>query len=557
MGTTILTAESYINGELQYYNKQGWVEQVPPLVNTCYDWYIGYVKSFHDYYIKTGDKTATSLKKLPLYMAKKVAEDWANLLINEKCDIVIPQKDLLDTLLLNTNSWVKLNQGIEKSFALGYGAIVQGVNNLVVNDNGEITDKSNAIITNDFVPAIMCRPLTFNNGEVEDIAFIFENTKYIKVIIHIKDNRKTIKLDDESEITNSNYGNYDIINVVARNLSPFTIVERYVFNTNSPLPLFQMLQPNLANNNDITSPLGISVYGNAIECFKAIDNAYDSLNNEIQLGRKRVVADYDQYTEVDENGNKFSTFDPNDALIYSIPKRQDKVNSESKQLLEDISGELRTDAIIGALNQHLNILSSKVGMGENYYRFTDAQKGVTTATQVISENSTLFRTMKKHEILIEQTLKKMVQSLIFLNNNFTSNPTMQEVALEDIEVQFDDSIIEDTQANKNTDRNDVTSGVLSKVEYRMKYYGEDEGTAVKNLLKFNADIFTSKAEQLKTLLNDGLITPEAFVKLVYGDYGKYIPNFNEADMIAKVTESVELAKEVPSPFDNITEEDEF
>ena len=165
--------------------------------------------------------------------------------------------------------------------------------------------------------------------------------------------------------------------------------------------------------------------------------------------------------------------------------------------------------------------------------------------------------MKKHEILIEQALKKMVQSLIFLNNNFTSNPTMQEVALEDIEVQFDDSIIEDTQANKNTDRSDVTSGVLSKVEYRMKYYGEDEGTAVKNLLKFNADIFTSKAEQLKTMLNDGLITPEAFVKLVYGDYGKYIPNFNEADMIAKVTESVELAKEVPSPFDNITEEDEF
>ena len=79
MGTTILTAESYINGELQYYNKQGWVEQVPALVNTCYDWYTGYVKSFHDYYIKTGDKTATSLKKLPLYMGKKVAEDWANL----------------------------------------------------------------------------------------------------------------------------------------------------------------------------------------------------------------------------------------------------------------------------------------------------------------------------------------------------------------------------------------------------------------------------------------------------------------------------------------------
>ena len=42
------------------------------------------------------------------------------------------------------------------------------------------------------------------------------------------------------------------------------------------------------------------------------------------------------------------------------------------------------------LNQQLNTLSSKVGLGENYYSFTDAQKGVTTATQVISENSSII-----------------------------------------------------------------------------------------------------------------------------------------------------------------------
>jgi A118 family predicted phage portal protein len=384
---------------------------------------------------------------------------------------------------------------------------------------------------------------------VEDIAFVFENTKYINVILHIKDTRKTKKLDDETEIINDNYNNYDIVNIKIRNSGDFGVEKKFTFHTKSPIKLFQPIQPNICNNADLDSPLSVSVYANAISTLMAIDNVYDSLNNEIQLGRKRIIADVDQYTEVDEKGNKVSTFDPNDALIYSIPARDTKVGEAQKQLLEDISGQLRINDIVAALNQQLSIYSSKVGFGENYYRFSDMQKGVTTATQVISENSTLYKTMRKHEILLEQSLKDMVLSLVYLNNTFTTNPTINLKGYEDIVVQFDDSIIEDTEAQKTSDRQDVNNGVMSKVEYRMKYYGEDEETAVKSILKTNVDIITHKAEQLTTLLNDGYITPTAFVKLVYGEYGQYIEGFNEQELIAKVEESVVNNKPIPSPFD--------
>ncbi len=553
---TILTAESYINNELQRYNKQGYVEQVPPLVKTCYAWYRGFVDSFHKYYIKTGTTTFTNLEKLPLYMAKKTGEDWANHLINEKCDIIIPQKELLDDILDKTKSWTKLNRGIEQSFCLGYGFMVQGVKNLEIDEEGTIVGNKDAYITNDYVPAIMCRPLTYVDREVEDIAFVFENTKYINVILHIRDTRKTIKIDDKTEINNENYNNYDIVNIKVRNSGDFGIEERFTFHTKSPIKLFQPIQPNICNNADLDNPLSVSVYANAISTLMAIDNAYDSLNNEIQLGRKRVVADVDQYTEVDENGNKVNTFDPNDALIYSIPARDTKVGEGQKQLLEDISGQLRINDIVAALNQQLSIYSSKVGLGENYYRFSDMQKGVVTATQVISENSTLYKTMRKHEILLEQSLKDMVLSLVYLNNTFTSNPTININGYRDIAIQFDDSIIEDTNAQKTSDRQDVANGVMSKVEYRMKYFGEDEKTAIKNLLKFDVDIITKKAEQLSTLLNDGYITPTAFVKLVYGDYASFIPDYNEDELIAKVEDSVVNNKPIPSPFDEMNLDDE-
>lgn len=563
MGATILSAESYINEELKNYKKSGWVEQVPELVYTCYLWYQGFVKDFHKYHFKTGSSTEDyiTLTKLYLGMGKKVGEDWANHLINEKCDIVIPnesQNKTLSELLTNTQSWVKLNKGVEQSFALGYGCMVQGVNGLIVNDDGEITNKSLAYITNDFVPAIYCRPLTFNNKQVEDIAFLFENTNNINIILHIKDTRKVIVIDNV-EYPNENYNNYDIINVKMNKLAidnDKIIQESYVFKTKSPTKLFQIIQPNIANNVDLDSPLSVSVYGNAIPTLKAIDNAYDSLNNEIELGRKRIVADSDQFTRVNEKGQTLRTFDTKDGLFYIVPRAEGRISDGQKQLLEDISGQLRVNDIVAALNQHLNTLSSKVGLGENYYRYTDAQKGVTTATQVISENSTLYKNMRKHEILLKDTLQDMVLALIYLNNNFTSNPTITELKKEDIVVQFDDSIIEDTEAQKTSDRQDVNNGVMSKVEYRMKYYGEDEATAVKSILKTNVDIITHKAEQLTTLLNDGYITPTAFVKLVYGEYGKYIEGFNEQELIAKVEESVVNNKPIPSPFDEANLMDE-
>lgn len=551
----VISVESYINNVLASYNKNGWCEKIPTIVYNCLDWYKGFVKDFHTYYVKTSPTKVVKREKMRLYMAKKACEDWANMLCNEKCDIVISEKEKLDDLLLKTHTWKKLNNGIELSFALGYGCIVQGVKNLLIDEEGNIVDKSNAEITNTFVPATMMRPLTFNEGELEDVAFVFDSTKSTNVIIHIKDNRKTIKIDDNTEVKNENFGFYDIVNIKLSNDSRFTVLEQFTTHLKSTKPCFQLIRPNNINNFDIDSPLGLSVYANSIPTLQAIDNSYDSLNNEIQLGRKRIVADIDQYTSVDDKGNEYDTFDPNDTLIYSIPARDTKMGESNKQLLEDISGDLRIDPIIYSLNEQLNVFSSKLGMGENYYNY-EVGKRIQTATQVVSENTQLFRTLKKHEILLDEALKEMVLSFIFLNNNFTNNPPFKEIGLKDITIQFDDSIIEDTKASKDSDRQDVSSGLMSPVEYRMKYYGEDEKTATEKLLKFNVDFFTAKATSLYELLSNGTITPEVYVDLVYYGIEKYITNFDKEKFIEAINESLNNKTTMPSPFDLSFDEEE-
>ena len=82
------------------------------------------------------------------------------------------------------------------------------------------------------------------------------------------------------------------------------------------------------------------------------------------------------------------TFNPYDTTFVIAEN-----NYNDKPAFQDLAGVLRANEHITGINMELNLLSNKVGMGEAYYRFDGA--GVSTATQVISENSKLFRTKKK------------------------------------------------------------------------------------------------------------------------------------------------------------------
>lgn len=54
----------------------------------------------------------------------------------------------------------------------------------------------------------------------------------------------------------------------------------------SPVKMFQIYKPNIANNIDLFSPCGLSVYANAIDQSKTIDIIYDSFCNEFLTGKR-------------------------------------------------------------------------------------------------------------------------------------------------------------------------------------------------------------------------------------------------------------------------------
>ena len=430
------------------------------------DWYKGKVESFHNYTIFNGQMDV-KFTRSTLSMAKRACEDWANLLINEKTDITLSDQasqDTLNTILDRCHFWRKANDGIEKTFALGRGAFVVSVQGIDADKSGVIVSTEKARAKVSFVHGKKIYPITFEDGDITECAFVTVGDKQTTIAAHLKDKDGIYKIynivaegDDVEHLTLSNADGF------------------YIFDTQSTLPWFAVIRPNISNNINIDSPLGISIFANYIDILKEIDIIYDSYQNEFLLGRKRIFINARKTTiEVSQNGNAVQkpVFNSNDVAFYVLPE----ADSDDGVFIKNDTQPLRVAEHEQGLQNQLNLYSYSCGFGTNHYKFNGGS--VATATQIVSENSDLFRNLKKHEIIIEEALKTIVRAVIYAANTFTDE---KMTADPNIEIKFDDSIIEDKQGEKANDRIDVSMGFMSKAEYRSKWYNEDLQTAQRKI----------------------------------------------------------------------------
>lgn len=418
------------------------------------EWYKGDVEKFHHYEVYNGSNYIKQTKKT-LNMAKQVCEDWANLLLNEKTDIAMGNQnnqENIDRLLVDTKFWSKGNKGVEESFALGQGAFVCGVD---ANKKPKVQ----------FVNRTKIYPITVEDDMVTECAFVNINGRDVVFQFH------TINQDTKNYEIRTIKGekqNNDII----MHIGSVDTGDDVIFDTKSNMPWFMMYKPNISNNININSPMGISIYANSLDKLQGVDLAYDAFCTEMNIGKGRIFVDK-SLTRIDQDGET-RVFDNRDIAFYVYGDG----TSENKEPLKFYNPTLRVNDFFTGINRALSLLSSAVGFGENRYRFDGT--GITTATQVISENSEMFRTLKKHEIILNDTLIDIIKCLMYICNTF-GDGTYKFVEDTNIEIKFDDSIIEDKESEKASDRTDVNMGIMSKAEYRAKWYNEDIDTAKANI----------------------------------------------------------------------------
>ena len=219
-----------------------------------------------------------------------------------------------------------------------------------------------------------------------------------------------------------------------------------------------------------------------------MDDAYNELGNEPVLGRRRTFISEEMMTY--DNGSAEMIFDPEDISIYRMPKGFNK-----DSMIQHDSGDLRTDKLQSDVQFQLNILSSKLGFGQERYKFDGAN--IQTATGVISENSDMYRTLKKHEQVLDISLKTIIQAIVYASTMF-GNYTM---SAKHISIDYDDSIIEDTGTKQVRAQSEVGAGLRSKKNYMTEIRGlgdkqaQDELTLIDSEKISNQELFGFPIEE--------------------------------------------------------------
>ena len=443
-------------------------------------WYNSNVRKFHKYKVYRGNGTSVNCTRYSLGMGKKVCEDMADLLLNEKVTITVADQttDTFVKKVLESNTWEELgNEYQEWKSALGTVAYVVYIKDAVVDEAGNMTGGTVGI---NYVEAAHIYPTSWQNKVITECIFTFPKTYKRKKYVHFQYHR----IED---VPGENRKQYVIENTVVENtsssgreLTPDQWEEIPTFSglaerieTGSDQPLFIIDRLNMVNNadDDTTNPMGVSLFANAIDIIRKIDLEYDSYANEFSLGRKRIFV----APEFLSNTNGSPVFDPNDSVFYELPEDYFK-NAESKEAIREINMELRIEEHSKAINDDLNWLSFKCGFGTDRYKFEAGS--VKTATEVISENSDMYRSLTKHELVLNRVLIQLIQTIIRAGISI-GIPGLQENT--DVTIQFDDSIIEDKVTERQNDRQDVAMGAMGLAEYRAKWYGETPEQAQKNL----------------------------------------------------------------------------
>ena len=90
----------------------------------------------------------------------------------------------------------------------------------------------------------------------------------------------------------------------------------------------------------------------------------------------------------------------------------------------------------------------------------------------------MFRTIKKHEIILRDVLEELARIILRLGNSVLHMGLNEDV---EISIDFDDSIIEDKNTDFTRDMQLLNAGIMNAWEFRAKWMNEDPETAKASL----------------------------------------------------------------------------
>ena len=449
------------------------------------DWWRGDVEGFHSYLENAAFGHPVRRRMYGMRMAKKVCEDWAALLLNDRTEIRLGDESAeawLSRVLAEGDWWRRSNYLVERAFAVGTGACLirvdgvrkqewktAGTDDSVTEDaellrgtapdctgiHGWSKEGNPVRIWFDFVDASGIVPISVEGGRITEAAFVSEITlrgqAYDYLEVHIKRGGTYVIHNRYFKRTDGGLQEVHLPDMPEREID-----------TGCPYPFFAILTPNIQNTAEGAGGLGQSIYGDALDCLRGVDLAFNNFCRDLKLGGKKVFINQSLIRR-DDAGNLYTPDDVAQQLFMTVGDS----DLADNPMIEEHNPSLRTEENREAVQAQLDYLAFRCGLGTRQYLFSGVQgKAQLTATQYTGERQDMRQNCAKHAQNVTAYLQAVVLPLLWTAVNLLGRP----FAVQGVRVRYDDSYFIDTESERARDLREVEAGLMEPEPFRRRWY---------------------------------------------------------------------------------------
>lgn len=235
-------------------------------------------------------------------------------------------------------------------------------------------------------------------------------------------------------------------------------------------PLFGYFRYPQANNIDPASPLGVSCYARAVDLIQDADTQWSDLLWEFESGRRALYADITAF-EKKADGSWILPM----KRLYRALNGTSNIGDNPDGLFHEWSPTLREVNILNGLDAILRKIEFACGLA--YGTLSNPQTVSKTATELKISNQRSYATITDTQKALESAL----EGLLYAMDIWATLGNLAPRGTYQTGYQWDDSIVKDTELQFSQDLQLVGSGIMSKVEWRMRNFHEPEEVARKKI----------------------------------------------------------------------------
>lgn len=230
--------------------------------------------------------------------------------------------------------------------------------------------------------------------------------------------------------------------------------------------MFGWFKVAAANNVDVDSPMGASVFSKACNTIKEADLQYSRLLWEFE-GSELAV-------DVDPTALRVKK-DKNGKTISEMPKLNERlfrgVDLGTDDNYNIFSPAIRDGSLVNGLNQILIRIEDQCGLSRGTLSDANAEARTATELRIVKQRS--YATVSDNQKALETCLRDVIRAM-------DKYATMYNMAPEgdyDASFEWDDSIISDTSQQTTERLVLLDKNLMGKVEFRQWYFGETQAQA--------------------------------------------------------------------------------